>query len=241
MRVHILINVTSAGKGTILLTTLLRAVLTESHHVGPDLIDISGVRIINHVWGVSSCWAHIHLQGDEITFSAKSIPVAVETEELKMHKAVPNVKCFYRAPSELPQTLRNLPVHIIRKVKLKVDDVHDGWRPNGHRLKERITLSIDDGIITADLTCNELLNHIIPTVAHCLKKSEQLAVVLYLVSIAGTHAHIWFGNDGISHQFGKFEKCIYSIGSPNLTSRRNISLGIELLHLGLLLDATDTV
>ena len=200
MRVDILVDVASAGKGAVLLTPQLCAALAEGHHVGPDLIDIGGVREVNHVGRVAASRTHVDFQRHEVALLAQSLAIAVQPEELQMHETVPDAEGFYGAPSQLPQSFGYLPVNIIREVEPEVDDVHDGRWPDGHRLEERIPLGIDDGIVTAYFARDEFLHDVVLVVAHRVEERLQLLVALNLMRSAGSYANVWLGDDGIARQ-----------------------------------------
>ena len=155
--------------------------------------------VVDHVGRITAGRTHIHLQGHEIAFLAQTFSPSVKAEELQMYETAAYAESLHRATSPCAEILRHVLVHIISEVEPQVHDIHDGRRPDGHGLEERIALCIDHGVIGADVACDELLHHVVShTLAYRVEERFQLFVTVYLERPAGPHADVRLADDGIA-------------------------------------------
>ena len=114
-----------------------------------------------------------------------------------MHKTVRHPECLHGLAADGPERLRHLLGHVIGEVQLLVDNVHDAWRPYGHRLEQRVALAVYYGIVRTDVTGYELLDDIISALI-CVKERLQFFLIVNLMRAAGPHSYIRLCNNGVA-------------------------------------------
>ena len=66
-----------------------------AYHVRPNLVNVGGVRIIDHVGRVATGGTHIDLQRYKIALVAESLAVAIEAEKFEVYKPTFHVESLY--------------------------------------------------------------------------------------------------------------------------------------------------
>ncbi len=95
----------------------------ESNHVGPCLINIGAVGIVDHIGGKSAARTHIHLKRHEIAGVAKAAVGTVEAEELEMHKAALHPESLDSLTAPETQVLVHVLLHMINRIEILLYDV----------------------------------------------------------------------------------------------------------------------
>ena len=148
-------------------------------------------------------------------------------------------KSLSGAAADLPHAFRHIGAGVVMQVQVLIDDVHDGGRPDGHVLKERLAVSIHDGFVGAEVADHELL-HDIGNLRQGFVESVEVLLIFQLPCIRGADADGGLDDNGIADLVNKGKGC-FPGGDFALSGCGNLSILIHLFHQGFVLDEADAV
>ena len=161
MCVYVAVEITSSRVGTAAVYAAVgeKAAVCRNH-VCPDFIDIGGVCEIRHIRRVAARRAHVDLEPDVVADGAEPCFCLGQAEELKVDETAVYAERLQCSASHPLHRIWDSGYSIVGEVELIENDVHDGRRPDGHGLKDRVRIRIDDGVVGADIACDKFLDDI---------------------------------------------------------------------------------
>ena len=100
--------------------------MIKRNHIGPDLIYIGTIGIVDHIRGEAAAGTHVDFQSDNVSLFAHSRLVLGQTEEFEMDKTALDAKALDGSASGTAYILRQILYNIIDGIILVVDDIHNG-------------------------------------------------------------------------------------------------------------------
>ena len=197
VRVLIAVAVLAAGIGAVIGAVGLREDAgIPGDHVGVDLIDVHRAGKVHHVRRVSAGRTHIHLEGHEVADLPETGTCFGEAEEFQMNKASSDPEGFRCPAAKLPELFRGFRAGVVLEIQVLEDNIHDRG-PDRHGFKDRIALTVHDGVIGADVAFNKLFHDI----GHGGKmriEIAQLVVIDQLPGIGRPDADVRLDDHGIA-------------------------------------------
>ena len=235
--------VPAAGVGAVEVLAHRHVGAAESHHVGPDLVDVGGAGEVDHVGGEAAAGAHVHLQGHDLAFFAHAGLVLGHAEELEVDEPALDPEALDGGPAGGPGVVGQVLDDVIDGVVVVVDDVHDGHGGDVARLKDGVAVGVDDGVVAVHLGVDELLHDVGGKGVHRRfvgQKIPQLLVGGQLVGVRGAHAVVRLDHHGVAYLVDELTAAIEVVHHV-VTGGGDAGLLVISLHLALVLDAGDVL
>ena len=99
--------------------------MIKSDHIGPDLVNVHGMGIVQHIWCKTSPGAHIDFQGYEVSYIAETAVSAIQAEELEMHKATAHIEGLHCLTAPVAKILVHVLFNIIGRVEVLFHNISD--------------------------------------------------------------------------------------------------------------------
>ena len=205
----------------------------EGDHVRPDLVQVEGVREVDHVGIVAARCTNVDLQAHVVALLAKPLLVGGQAEELHVDKAVPDAKGLDGRAGQLAERGVDSRAGVVPHVE---HVLHRGSDVDGILrlvLKERLAVGVDDGLIGADVARDKLLQHVglVPLGG---KQCLEGRCIGYFGRATSAHATLGLGKERIADLLGKRAN-LRGIVEKHLPRGGNARRSVERLHLGLAL------
>ena len=173
----------------------------KGDHICPDLVNVGAVGEIDHVRGETARRTHIDFQSYHVPFLAEAFLIFQKTEEFEMDEAALYVKALDGGTACCSGVFGKLFQDTVGGVASFIDHIHESSVGNVTRLKQGLSVGINDGIIRTDLSVDELLHNVENGLVFDVKEMFHLIVAGDLNSVGSAHAVIRFGNDRIQRVY----------------------------------------
>ena len=136
------------------------AELVIAYHVGPDLVAVHAVGIVDQVRGVAAGGAHVHFQRNVIALLAKALFVLVQAEKLAVEKAALCAECLDGAKPDIPQLLRHGFLRPVGKIAQRVHNVDHGGGEYVGGVEQRYTAAVGYAVKAHNGAVDEFFHNI---------------------------------------------------------------------------------
>ncbi len=223
-----------------LIIALGETALVEADHIGPDAVDVGGVREVQDVGREASRRTHVDLEAHVIARLAQAGLVLGEAEELHVNETALEAERLGRRTAELLQRGVDGGTCEVAHVQLEPHDLLHRRRELLLVLEERIAVAVEDGVVAADVARDELLEDV-RVIAQPVEERLELGRVGDGMRAARAHALLGLGEERIAHLLGEGagRLGIGLAGNADLTRSGHVARSIERLHAGLALPDRD--
>ena len=207
-------------------------------HLRIDIEDVDRLRVIHHIGIMSAGRPHIHFHDRVVAGFSYALVILRDVDELKMNKSPVCTEYFGSLPAKIAQ----LGGHIsdcIEMDALVILHRIDHRRIGAHGLKERLTVSVKDRVVGADIAAQKLL-HDIGGLRKVTVKGQKLVFLIDLYRTVCSDADIRFDDHGITDQLHEGLRG-FQIRNNVLARGRDPGLDKETLHEGFPDKGTDPV
>ena len=153
-----------------------------------------------------------------------------------MDEAALDAKTLDGGPAGGTDIVGQLLADIVERVAVFIHNVHNGHGRYIAGLKERLALSVDNGVVRVDLGVDKLLHNIGDAGHLGLEEVLQFGIIRQLIGVICPHAVVRFGDHRIAHLVDEFFAALHRVHDV-ITGHRDARLSVKLLHLAFILDA----
>ena len=213
--------------------------LIIADHVGPNLVAIHRVRIIDHIGRVAAGRAHIDFQRNVIALFAKAGLVLVELEKLTVEEPALCAERLDGAEARILQRGGHSFLRPVAQIAVLTDDIqHRGGEHIGG-VEQRHAMAVGHAVKADDGAVDIFLHNILHIMRLCIELF-QFGKVIQLVGSLGTAAVVRLDDDRVADFLNKGSGLMQG-ADHMVTGHRHTGGNVAFLHLALVLDALDEV